>query len=44
MALPESNGDNSWFSGSNEESEAESEDEIRANLEFDFGNIHLKVK
>ena len=44
MALPESDGENSWFSGSDEESEAVSEDENRANLEFDFGNIHLKVK
>ena len=44
MALSESDGENSWKTGSNEESEAESEDEIRANLEFDFGNIHLKAK
>ena len=44
MALPDSDGENSWFSGSNKESEAEYEDEIRADIEFDFGNVHLKVK
>ena len=41
MASPESEAENSWFSGFDEESEDESEDELRANLEFEFGNIHI---
>ena len=43
MALPEPDLENQWLSGS-EESEDESEDEIRANLEFDFGNVDMDLE
>ena len=41
MALPEPEIENVWLSVSDEESEDEFEDEIIANLEFNFGNINI---
>ena len=41
MALHEPETENVWWSGCDEEGEDEFEDEIRANLEFDFWNIDI---
>ena len=41
MALNAENNDALWSSGSESSEEDESEDELRVNMEFNFGEIHL---
>ena len=42
MALNAENNDALWSSGSESSEEDESEDELRANLEFNFGEVNLE--